>query len=372
MGLQYTPGATRFEVIQMFRLAARRRVPVFTHIRSAGQREPGSSVEAVGEVIAAAAVSGAPLQIVHINSSGLRDAPQCLALVEGARARGLDVTTEAYPYEAGMTLVNSALFNPGWREKLGIDYGDLQLAETGERLTKERFEAVHGDPTPRMVLVFANPAEVMDEVLRHPLVMIASDGIREHPRNAGTFARILGPYVRERRQLTLMDALRKMTLMPAERLRSATPAALRKGRLQEGADADLVVFDPETIADRATYASPTEPSVGVKYLLVGGTLVVEGGRVVSGVMPGQALVNERPESVDEDHLRMESRNDRQLLDPEVEATRHRDPHELSLLVEDAKPGWGTLFREAAKGHFSREVAAMAHRAAALGTDADRR
>jgi len=293
MGLAYTPGATRAEVIEMFRLAAARRLPVFTHVRSAGRIEPGSSIEAVGEVIAAAATTGASLQIVHINSSGLRDAPECLALVAGARARGLDVTTEAYPYEAGMTLVNSALFNPGWREKLGIDYGDLQVPGTGERLTKERFDELHADPTPRWITVFANPVDVMDVVIRHPLVMIASDGITEHPRNAGTFSRILARYVREQRTLTLMDALRKMSLMPAQRLETSTPAARSKGRLREGADADIVVFDPATIADRANYANPTVPSVGVQYLLVAGTLVVDAGRIVPGVAPGRALAGGR-------------------------------------------------------------------------------
>ena len=293
MGLAYTPGATRHEVIETFRLAAARHLPVFTHVRSAGRKEPGSSVEAVGEVIAAAAVTGASLQIVHINSSGLRDAPECLALVEGARARGLDVTTEAYPYEAGMTLVNSALFNPGWREKLSISYEDLQLPDTGERLTEQRFDQLHADPTPRTILIFANPPDVMDAVIRHPLVMIASDGLRDHPRNAGTYARVLARYVREQKTLTLMDALRKMSLMPAQRLEGSTAAARGKGRLQEGADADIVVFDPATIVDRATYAKPTEPSVGVKHLLVAGQVLVESGRIVPGVAPGRALLGGR-------------------------------------------------------------------------------
>ena len=127
MGIQYTPGATRLEVIDMFRLAAERRVPVYTHMRSAGRVEPGSAIESVSEVIGAAAITGASLHIVHINSTCLRDSLECLSMVEGARARGLDVTTEAYPYIAGMTAINSALFNPGWREKLGIDYSDLVL-----------------------------------------------------------------------------------------------------------------------------------------------------------------------------------------------------------------------------------------------------
>jgi N-acyl-D-aspartate/D-glutamate deacylase len=290
MGIQYTPGATRLEVIDMFRLAAERRLPVYTHMRSAGRIEPGSSIESVSEVIGAAAITGAALHIVHINSTCLRDSLECLSMVEGARARGLDVTTEAYPYIAGMTAVNSALFNPGWREKLGIDYGDLVLPDTGEHLTKERFDELHNSSTTQWVLVFGNTQEIVDKVIPHPLVMIASDGAEGHPRNAGTYSRVLAQYVREKGTVTLMDALRKMSFMPAEMLERSTPAARRKGRLQEGADADIVVFDAGTISDRSTFEKPMEPSVGVRYLLVAGTVVVDEGKIVPDVFPGRALL----------------------------------------------------------------------------------
>jgi N-acyl-D-aspartate/D-glutamate deacylase len=290
MGIQYTPGATRLEVIDMFRLAAERRLPVYTHMRSAGRVEPGSAIEAVSEVIGAAAITGASLHIVHINSTCLRDSLECLTMVEGARARGLDVTTEAYPYIAGMTGINSALFNPGWREKLGIDYGDLVLPDTGEHLTKERFEELHNSSTTRWVLIFANTQEIVDKVIPHPLVMIASDGAEGHPRNAGTYSRVLAQYVREKSTITLMDALRKMSFMPAEMLQRSTPEARHKGRLQEGADADIVVFDANTITDRSTFEKPMEPSVGVRYLMVEGTVVVDEGKLVPDVFPGRALL----------------------------------------------------------------------------------
>ena len=198
MGIQYTPGATRSEVIQIFHLAAERKLPVYTHARSAGRVEPGSAVEAVSEVIGAAAITGASLHIVHVNSTCLRDAPECLTMVEGARARGLDVTTEAYPYIAGMTALNSALFNPGWQEKLGIGYNELVLPDNGEHLTKERFDELHQSNTTHWVLIFANTQEVVDQVIPNPLVMIASDGAQGHPRNAGTYSRVLRQYVREK------------------------------------------------------------------------------------------------------------------------------------------------------------------------------
>jgi len=290
MGIQYTPGATRLEVIDMFRVAAERKVPVYTHIRSFGRLEPGSDIESVEEVIGAAAITGAPLHIVHINSTCLADSLECISLVAGARARGLDVTTEAYPYIAGMTIINSAQFNPGWREKLGIDYDNLVIPDTGEHLTKARFDELHNSKNPQSVLIFANTQEIVDAVIPNPLIMIASDGAPGHPRNAGTYSRVLAEYVREKKTLTLMEALRKMTLMPAEMLERSTPEGKLKGRLQKGADADIVVFDPQTIADRSTFSKPMEPSVGVHYLLVGGSVVIDKGKLVPGVYPGRALL----------------------------------------------------------------------------------
>jgi N-acyl-D-aspartate/D-glutamate deacylase len=300
MGIQYTPGATRLEVIDMFRLAAERRLPVYTHVRNSGHTEPGSSIESVSEVIGAAAVTGASLHIVHINSTCLRDVLECLSMVEGARARGLDVTTEAYPYIAGMTSISSALFNPGWQNKIGAGYGDLMLPETGERLTKERFDELHSSSTTHWVVIFNNTQEMVDKVIPHPLVMIASDGLESHPRNAGTYSRVLAQYVREKGTITLMDALRKMSLMPAEMLERSTPAARQKGRLQEGADADIVVFDAATISDRSTFEKPMEPSVGVHYLVVGGTVVVDEGKIVPDVFPGRALLGPEKRSTSRD------------------------------------------------------------------------
>lgn len=284
MGIQYTPGASRSEIIEMFRVAAERDMPVFVHMR-------GDRVESVSEVIAAAAVTGAPLHIVHINSSCLREAPECLRMVAGARARGLDVTTESYPYIAGLTQINSALFNPGWQEKILATYSDLMLPGTGERLTKERFDELHRSTKPQLVIIFNNSQTVVDGIIENPLVMIASDGAAGHPRNAGTFGRVYDQYVRQRGTLTVMEAVRKMSYMPAVRLEKSTPLARRKGRLQVGADADVVVFDPKTFKDQSTFEKPNVPSTGVQYLLVNGTVVVDSGKLVEGAVPGRAIVS---------------------------------------------------------------------------------
>jgi len=284
MGIQYTPGASRTEIIEMFRIAAERDMPVFVHMR-------GDRVESVSEVIAAAAVTGAPLHIVHLNSSCLREAPECLKMVAGARARGLDVTTESYPYIAGMTQINSALFNPGWQEKILATYSDIMIPGTGERLTKERFDELHASPKPQLVIIFNNSQTVVDGLLEDPLVMVASDGAPGHPRNAGTYARFYDQYVRQRGTVTLLEAVRKMSYMPAVRLEKSTPQARKKGRLQPGADADVVVFDPKTFKDQSTFEKPNVPSTGVRYLLVNGRLAVDGGALVSGIAPGEAITS---------------------------------------------------------------------------------
>lgn len=138
-GLQYTPAASRLEILEMFRTAARYDAPAHVHLRYMGLREPTHSITAMEEVVAAAAITRAPLHIMHIQSSGLGAVPHLLEAIGEVQSRGLDVTTEAYPYTAGMTSIESALLDDGWQEVLGISYGDLEWTQTGERLTPETF-----------------------------------------------------------------------------------------------------------------------------------------------------------------------------------------------------------------------------------------
>jgi dihydroorotase len=137
------------------------------------------------------------------------------------------------------------------------------------------------------------PEEVVQTAVSHPLTMIASDGGLQagkgHPRSSGTYARVLGRYVRETQTLPLMDALRKMTLMPAQRLASRVAAMKNKGRLRVGADADVTIFDPAQVIDTATYEEPAKYSVGIKYVLVNGVLVVKEGQLQSEVAPGRPV-----------------------------------------------------------------------------------
>jgi N-acyl-D-aspartate/D-glutamate deacylase len=290
-GIQYTPNASRWEILEMFRVAARYGASCHVHMRHAGVKEPGSSIQALEEVISAAAITGAPLHVVHIQSTGGPATPKLLQMISEAKSRKLDVTTECYPYIAGMTDIKSAIFDEGWQEVFGIDYKDLQWAATGERLTKETFAEYR--KTGGMVAVFSMTEEIVAAAIKSPVTMIASDGILEkgkgHPRTAGTYSRVLGNYVREQRTLSLIDAITKMTLMPAQRLEKRVPSMRNKGRIRLGADADLTIFDPQSIVDKSTFKEPSQYSEGIRFVLVNGVLIVRDGQLQSDVYPGRAV-----------------------------------------------------------------------------------
>jgi N-acyl-D-aspartate/D-glutamate deacylase len=286
MGIAYTPKASREEILEIFELAALRRVPVFVHIRNSGPVDPGA-VDALQEVLSDALATGAGLHVVHVTSMGLRQTPVLLRMITGAQRRGLDVTTEAYPYTAAMTDLGSAVFEEGWQTRNGdITFGSLQWALTGERLNADSF--VRYRKQGGMVIIHSIPEEIARLAIADPNVMVASDGAidhgKGHPRGAGTFARVLGHYVREEHALTLMDALRKMSLMPAQRL-----GIQAKGRLQVGADADIAVFDADRVIDRATFDNPAQYSEGIPYVLVNGTFVVKDGQLQQNAAPGRGL-----------------------------------------------------------------------------------
>lgn len=291
MGVNYTAAATHWEIVEMFKIAARYHASVHVHLRYGGLKEPTTGLAALEEVLAAAAATGAPLHVVHITSMGLKYTPELISMVEGAQRHGLDVTTECYPYTAGSTALESAIFDPGWQENMGITYKDVQWAETGERLTEETFEKYRKKGG--IAIIHSIPEEAARAAVANPMVMIASDGMpitgsKVHPRGQGTFSRVLGHYVREEKALDLMTALRKMTLTPAQRLEKRAPAFKDKGRIRVGADADITVFDPERVIDKSTYEDPLEYSQGIQFVFVNGIAVLKDGKLVEGVFPGRA------------------------------------------------------------------------------------
>jgi len=281
-GFPYTPAASRDELLEVFRIAARRNVPVHAHIRR--------GVPGLTEALELVRVTKAPLHVVHINSTGLADTVRLLGMIDGANTAAANVTTEAYPYTAGMTEIQSANLD----EYVGASDERLSVLEwprTGERLNRETFAKYRKMGGP--VVIHTNTEEMVRAAIVSPITMIASDAYWEngtgHPRTTGTFSKVLGRYARDTGGLTLMEAIRKMTLMPARHLEARVPAMQNKGRVRIGADADLTIFNAGTIIDRSTYREPTLPPAGIQHVIVNGVAVVANGKPVSGVTPGRAV-----------------------------------------------------------------------------------
>jgi N-acyl-D-aspartate/D-glutamate deacylase len=291
VGPAYTEAATNWEITQVFRIAAKYHASCHIHVRSGAPRTGTSAGNFSGfeEAIAAAAITGAPLHIVHIQSTGGPDVAYELQMISEARSRGMDVTTETYPYTMGMTSIQSALFDHKESEPDSY-FASLLWPATGEHLTRDSFLRYRKEGG--MIILPSNTQENIDLAVKSPLTIIASDGHllngKGHPRTAGTYARVLGHYVREEKALDLMTALKKMTLMPAQRLEKRAPIFKDKGRIRVGADADITVFDPNTVIDKATYEQPLQYSKGIQFVLVNGVPVVKDGQLVDGVFPGRA------------------------------------------------------------------------------------
>jgi N-acyl-D-aspartate/D-glutamate deacylase len=313
----YAPQTGRREYVQVAATAARHGVPTFTHARFKNPDDPGTALEGAAEVVAAAAGTGAHMHLCHVNSTSLRAIDEVAEMITGARTRGLQVTTEAYPYGAGMTAIGVPFLHPDNLARLGIGPSNLVVVATGERpRNAERLLQIRRETPGALVIIhyFDEEREEDLAVIRRALMMpdtaIASDAIPfttpdgvvvegdgplpadavSHPRTTGTFSRFLRTMVRETGALTLPEALRRCSLLPAQILETASPAMARKGRVQVGSDADLVVFDPDLVADRSTYDDPGEASIGVEHVLVGGEPVVLDGSIVTSALPGRAVL----------------------------------------------------------------------------------
>ena len=282
MGPEYTPGADDAELSAVLSTAAAFDASVHVHLPA--------GVAGLERMLRLARETGARLHVVHVNSAAGEALPAYLSALRATREHGQAVTVEAYPYGASMTRIEAAKF-ADWQRWPEEKFGRFQWAATGEWLTRDSFAGYRKQGG--IIIYHARSAALTAAALADPMVMVASDGFIDgdvgHPRASGSFSRVLGRYVREDGVLDLMPALRKMTIEPARVLERRVPAMARKGRLCVGCDADLVLFDPDAVRDRATFDAPGQPSAGIAFVLVDGQLVVSDGELVPDALPGRPV-----------------------------------------------------------------------------------
>jgi hypothetical protein len=310
----YAPGVEPEEYAAVAQLASGAAATTFTHSRELVEINPDVRIDGAEEIVRAAAETGAHMHYCHINSTSAHHIDRVLALVERCRTNGATVTTEAYPYGSGSTAIGAAFLSPERLAARGIGTSRLTYLPTGERVADAARlrELRASDPGGLVIFEFMNDEDDADHaLLRRALqfdgAIVASDGMPPvpadttddllswplppdavtHPRTAGCFSRALRLWREE--GMPLVDAVSRCTLMPAKVLETSTPTMRNKGRLQLGADADVVVFEPERISDQATYQASTRLSTGITHVLVGGTFVVRDGQLDTDAMPGRAV-----------------------------------------------------------------------------------
>lgn len=296
ISLEYIPGINAAECLSLMELAYQYNVPVFYHLRYSDMEPPGTNLDGINEIIEYAKTTKAAVHIDHIHSTGgTFSMKETIKLVDQAREQGLDISACIYPYNYWGTYLNSARFDPGWETRFRITYQDLQLAGTTERLTEQSFREYK--QRGKLVVAYAIPEEDVREGLRCPWIMYGSDGILEpgynnHPRASGGCSRLIGHYARDEKVITLMEAIAKLTILPAKRLEAQVPALKRKGRIAVGADADITIFDYNQIIDKATVEHPEYYSEGIKYVLINGVIVKDLNGFNRNTPPGTGIKSE--------------------------------------------------------------------------------
>ncbi len=279
-GIRYVPGIDRRELERTAALCRKQDKMIAAHIRS----DAGEVLDAAREFLDVGDALGLSTQVSHIGSmAGFGQMEEFLALVDRRRMNGMRVSCDCYPYYAFSTTLGSATYDPGWMERYHCGYDVVELCEgkyKGQRCTKEIFDEVRRDNPGCMTVCYVMQDQDVDMAFRHPNVMLGSDGIMNcgqgHPRASGSFLRLLAKFARPGK-LSLFDAVNRMTAMPAEKL-----GLTKKGRLNVGADADVVVFDLDKVEDLATFQNPTLPGRGIDYVWIGGRLAARDCRIIEG------------------------------------------------------------------------------------------
>lgn len=316
MLLGYAPQSDPDEFQAVARLAASAGAPTYTHVRELVESDPTTPIDGSLEITRAATETGAAMHHCHVNSTSRRHVDRVLALLDNSRAEGSRVTVESYPYGAGSTGVGAYFLDPDRLPAWGLRPTNILMVATGERIADagRLRELRHFEPGAECIVEFLDEQDPDDLALLHralsfPDSIVASDampivwpsGAREsqnwplppggaaHPRTAGTFAKTLRLMVRETGAWSWLEAFRRCSYLPARVLDEIAPQAQAKGHLATGSDADIVVLDPATVTDRATYLDPVRPSHGVRHLLVNGRFVIRDCTMQTDELSGRPL-----------------------------------------------------------------------------------